>query len=220
MIELAECTKFFETSSIRTTAVKEVTLRINSGEFTAIMGPSGCGKTTLLSAIGMIQHFDSGNYRLFDREVSSISSSEIVTLRAQHIGFVFQNFNLIETLTVSENVAVSLLYRGFGKTEVHNMCSEVLERVGVAHRANHYPYQLSGGQQQRVAVARAIIGKKSLILADEPTGNLDSTSGSEIMDLLKEINQLGTTIIMVTHNPDHTRFATRVVNMNDGALVS
>ncbi len=220
MIQMNDLTKIYRTADIETTALNAVNIHIDSGEFVAVMGPSGCGKSTLLNIVGMLDAPSRGQYVFGGEDVSSYSESKLAGIRKKRIGFVFQSFNLIDELTVEENVGLPLLYQKMGKTERNAQVAEVLENIGIAHRASHYPQQLSGGQQQRVAVARAVVTNPDLILADEPTGNLDSKNGEEVMDLLTRLNEAGTTIVMVTHSPSHADYAHRVINLFDGCVVS
>lgn len=220
MLELKDINKVYETDDMETTALRRINLDIASGEFVAIMGPSGCGKSTLLNILGTLDRASSGEYSVAGVNVARFSETRLAKVRRKHIGFIFQSYNLIEDLSVRENVELSLVYRGVGAGERKRRVDEVLGRVGVAHRARHRPAQLSGGQQQRVAVARAIVAKPDVILADEPTGNLDSKTGDEVMDLLRSLNREGATIVMVTHSPSHATYASRVVNLFDGAIVT
>ena len=220
MIKLHNLSKVYRTSDVETTALNSVNLEIDSGEFVAVMGPSGCGKSTLLNVLGMLDSPDSGSYVFLDSEVSKRTERELAAVRKQHIGFIFQSFNLIDELTVAENVALPLLYHKTPTAERNQAVREVLERVKIAHRADHRPQQLSGGQQQRVAVARAVVTQPKLILADEPTGNLDTANGEEVLNLLEQLNSEGTTIVMVTHDRGHADHAGRVVNMLDGRVLS
>jgi len=220
MIKLHNLSKVYRTSDVETTALNSVNLEIDGGEFVAVMGPSGCGKSTLLNILGMLDSPDSGSYVFLDSEVSNRTERELAAVRKQHIGFIFQSFNLIDELTVAENVALPLLYHNTPAAERNQAVREVLERVKIAHRADHRPQQLSGGQQQRVAVARAVVTQPKLILADEPTGNLDTTNGEEVLNLLEQLNSEGTTIVMVTHDRGHADHAGRVVNMLDGRVLS
>jgi putative ABC transport system ATP-binding protein len=217
---MTDLSKIYRTSDIETTALQAINLEIERGEFVAIMGPSGCGKSTFLNVTGMLDAPSSGQYYFGDEEVSQYSESQLAGIRKQRIGFVFQSFNLIDELTVEENVALPLLYQKFTSAERSRRVAEVLERVNIAHRASHRPQQLSGGQQQRVAVARAVVSAPDLILADEPTGNLDSKNGDEVMDLLTELNSDGTTIVMVTHSPAYADSAHRTIHLFDGCVVS
>ena len=220
MIKLHDLSKVYRTSDVETTALDAINLEIDEGEFVAIMGPSGCGKSTLLNVLGMLDSPDSGSYQFLDTDVSRRSERELAAVRKQHIGFIFQSFNLIDELTVAENVALPLLYHKKPAAERDQAVREVLESVKIAHRADHRPQQLSGGQQQRVAVARAVVTQPKLILADEPTGNLDTTNGEEVLNLLEQLNSEGTTIVMVTHDRGHADHASRVVNMLDGRILS
>src|SRR6185369_17442727 len=192
---------------------------IKEGEFVAIMGPSGCGKSTLLNIIGLLDDLDGGSFMFNDTEVSKFNERKRAEVRKHNIGFVFQSFNLIDELTVFENVELPLIYTGVGSAERKRMVDEVLDKIQIAHRRNHYPQQLSGGQQQRVAVARAVVNKPKLILADEPTGNLDSHNGNEVMQLLTDLNEQGTTIVMVTHSEHDARYSHRIIRSLDGRTV-
>lgn len=220
MIEMHGLTKAYRTSDIETTALDNINLEINAGEFIAIMGPSGCGKSTLLNIMGMLDSPDSGMYSFLGEDVAGYNESRLADIRKNNIGFIFQSFNLVDELTVAENVMLPLLYQKVPGTERDQRVQAVLERVGIAHRAGHRPQQLSGGQQQRVAVARAVVNNPKLILADEPTGNLDTTNGEEVLELLNQLNRDGTTIVMVTHDPGHADHAGRIVNMLDGRVLS
>lgn len=210
----------FTTEDVQTKALNEVSLEIKKGEFVAIMGPSGCGKSTLLNILGTLDSPTSGKYYFDDKEIDKMSESQLTTFRKGNIGFVFQNFNLIDELTVYENVELPLVYLNNKKSDRQQKVMEVLERVNIAHRAGHFPQQLSGGQQQRVAIARAVVTDCPLILADEPTGNLDSTNGIEVMELLRELNNQGTTIVIVTHSQRDATYAHRVIHLLDGRVVS
>lgn len=210
----------FTTEDVQTKALNEVSLEIKQGEFVAIMGPSGCGKSTLLNILGTLDTPTSGTYLFFDKEINKMSESQLTAFRKGNIGFVFQNFNLIDELTVYENVELPLVYLGGKTAERKKKVMEVLERMRIAHRAGHLPQQLSGGQQQRVAIARAVVTDCPLILADEPTGNLDSTNGVEVMELLSELNRQGTTIVIVTHSQRDATYAHRIVHLLDGKIVS
>ncbi|NVJ46429.1 MAG: ABC transporter ATP-binding protein [Cytophagia bacterium] len=212
--------KFYYTDEIETTALNNVNLQIAEGEFVAIMGPSGCGKSTLLNIIGLLDNPSEGEFYFYDEEVSKYSERQRAELRKRNIGFVFQSFNLIDELTVYENVELPLIYLKYPAAERKQRVEEVLEHMQIMHRKDHFPQQLSGGQQQRVAVARAVVAKPNLILADEPTGNLDSTNGQEVMTLLSDLNANGTTVIMVTHSATDAEYAHRVVNLFDGQVVS
>jgi putative ABC transport system ATP-binding protein len=220
MLSLQNISKIYRTTEVETHALSAVSLTVGSGEFLAIMGPSGCGKSTLLNILGMLDSPDSGSYVFFGEEVAKLREKELTRLRRGSVGFVFQSFNLIDDLNVSENVEVSLLYRGMSGTERRRRVTAALERVGLSHRARHLPSQLSGGQQQRVAIARALVGEPKLILADEPTGNLDTENGTAVMDMLTDINRAGTTVIMVTHSLVHAAAAARTVKLLDGKVVS
>jgi len=220
MLSLQNISKIYRTTEVETHALSQVSLAVRSGEFLAIMGPSGCGKSTLLNILGLLDNPDSGSYSFFGDEVAKLREKELTRLRRGNVGFVFQSFNLIEDLNVSENVEVSLLYRGMSGAERRRRVTTALERVGLPHRARHLPSQLSGGQQQRVAIARALVGEPKLILADEPTGNLDTENGTAVMEMLTQINRAGTTVIMVTHSLVHAAVATRTVKLLDGQVVS
>jgi len=220
LIHLRDLSKVFYTDEVETHALSGINLDIGSGEFVSIAGPSGCGKTTLLSILGLLDSPTGGNYLLDSEPVENLSASQRAKIRNQAIGFVFQAFNLIGDLTVYENVELPLTYRGMPGSERKERVQAALERVGMAHRMGHYPSQLSGGQQQRVAVARAIVGKPLILLADEPTGNLDSKNGNAVMDLLLELHADGATICMVTHDPRYADVADRAVHLFDGQVVS
>jgi putative ABC transport system ATP-binding protein len=220
MIQLHDLSKVYRTADIETTALNAVNLEIDAGEFIAIMGPSGCGKSTLLNVLGMLDTPTSGTYRFLDEVVSGRSERELAGVRKANIGFIFQSFNLIDELSVKENVMLPLLYQKVPAKDREQTVREVLERVNIAHRADHRPQQLSGGQQQRVAVARAVVTSPKLILADEPTGNLDTSNGEEVLNLLNQLNEEGTTIVMVTHDQSHADHASRIVNMLDGRILS
>lgn len=220
MIEMTDLCKVYRTSDVETTALDGINLQIEKGEFIAVMGPSGCGKSTLLNVLGMLDSPSAGTYTLQGERISGRSEQELAVFRKERLGFIFQSFNLIDELSVRENVQLPLLYQKVKPAERERRVMEVLERVNIAHRADHRPQQLSGGQQQRVAVARAVISNPALILADEPTGNLDSSNGEEVLALLNDLNRDGTTIVMVTHDPAHADHATRVVNMLDGRILS
>jgi len=220
MLKLHNMYKIYRTDEVETVALDGVNLEIQQGDFVAIMGPSGCGKSTLLNIIGMLDNPSEGDYFFFDENIAGYNESRRSELRKQNIGFIFQNFNLIDELTVAENIELALLYHNMPSAERKRRVAEVLDRMGIAHRAKHMPGQLSGGQQQRVAVARAVVGDQPLILADEPTGNLDSVHGQEVMELLRSLNKDGTTIVMVTHSPTHADYAHRIVNLFDGHIVT
>jgi putative ABC transport system ATP-binding protein len=219
MLKLENLAKTYRTTEVETRALDGISFEVAAGEFVAVMGPSGCGKSTLLNILGLLDSPSGGSYRLLGEEVAGRSEAELTRLRRDHVGFVFQSFNLIDDLTVEENVEVALLYRKDGGNKKRRI-AEALERVGVSHRARHRPQQLSGGQQQRVAIARALVSNPKLILADEPTGNLDTANGEAVMDLLKGARNAGTTIIMVTHSPVHAAEAQRTIKMLDGQVVS
>jgi len=218
MIRLNNVSRKYRTGSVETTALDQVTLEIGTGEFVAVMGPSGCGKSTLLNIVGMIDTPDSGQYFFGGEDVAPYTEARLVDIRKRNIGFIFQSFNLIEELTVFENVELPLLYQNIPRAKRRDRTREVLELVDLKPRAKHRPAQLSGGQQQRVAVARAVVGDPKLILADEPTGNLDSQNGDEVMDMLETLNEQGATVLMVTHSAAYAARASRVINMLDGRV--
>jgi putative ABC transport system ATP-binding protein len=220
MIKTISLTKIFRTDEVETTALNSVNFEVSKGEFVAIMGPSGCGKSTLLNIIGLLDNPTSGNYFFNDEDVSKYRENQRTKLRKGNIGFVFQSFNLIDELNVFENVELPLLYLKMSASERKLKVEAVLERMKIGHRRKHFPQQLSGGQQQRVAIARAVVSNPRLLLADEPTGNLDSKNGLEVMNLLTELNSEGATIIMVTHNQHDAEFAHRIVNLFDGQVVA
>ncbi|MDE5723199.1 MAG: ABC transporter ATP-binding protein [Paramuribaculum sp.] len=220
MIQIKQLNKVFRTSDVETQALNNVNLDIAKGDFVAIMGPSGCGKSTLLNIIGLLDNPTSGNYLLDGKEMGSLKENQRTSLRKGRIGFVFQSFNLIDELTVAENVELPLMYLGVPKKERRRRVREILDRLNLSHRSRHYPMQLSGGQQQRVAIARAIVGNPVILLADEPTGNLDSTNGREVMELLTALNREGTTIVMVTHSRRDASYARRTINLFDGSVVA
>lgn len=220
VIELSGIRKIFATSDIETHALSDVSLEVKKGEFVSIAGPSGCGKSTLLSILGLLHTPTGGNYRLAGHKVDGLSSRARARARNEFLGFVFQTFNLIGSLTAAQNVELPLLYRGLGKRERKQKMEEALEQVDMSHRGGHYPMQLSGGQQQRVAVARAIVGAPKVVLADEPTGNLDSSNGEMVMALLAQLHARGTTVCMVTHDPRYTSFSERTVHLFDGKVVA
>ena len=220
MIKTENLQKIFKTEEVETWALHDVTLDIKEGEFVAIMGPSGCGKATLLNILGLLDNPTSGNYQLNGVEVSKMTESQRTDLRKGVIGFVFQSFNLIDELNVYENIELPLLYMGIPSSERRRRVEEVMDRMAIGHRSGHFPQQLSGGQQQRVAIARAVVANPKIILADEPTGNLDSKNGREVMDLLTQLNKEGTTIVMVTHSQHDAGFASRTINLFDGSIVS
>jgi putative ABC transport system ATP-binding protein len=220
MIKTVELQKIFTTDEVETTALDGINLEIQPGEFVAVMGPSGCGKSTLLNILGLLDNPSEGQYHFFGTEVAGMSERQRSNLRKGNIGFVFQSFNLIDELTVFENVELPLLYLKVPATERKKRVEAVLERMNIMHRRNHFPQRLSGGQQQRAAIARAVIAAPKLILADEPTGNLDSANGLEVMNLLTQLNQGGATIVMVTHSPHDAGFAHRIINLFDGKVVT
>ena len=220
MIKIEKLSKVFRTEEVETVALNNVNMQVKEGEFVAIMGPSGCGKSTLLNTLGLLDNPTEGSYKLLDNEVANLQEKERTRLRKGVIGFVFQSFNLIDELNVFENVELPLTYLGIKKAERKQMVNDMLKRMNISHRAKHYPQQLSGGQQQRVAIARAVITNPKLILADEPTGNLDSKNGQEVMNLLTELNQEGTTIVMVTHSKRDAGYAHRIVHLFDGSVVA
>lgn len=220
MIKAIGLTKIFRTESVQTIALNEISIDISEGEFVAIMGPSGCGKSTLLNILGLLDNPTSGELWFIGKEVSRYSENDRTDMRNGNIGFVFQSFNLIDELTVFENVELPLLYAGVPVRERVDRVNKALERMQIGHRTEHYPQQLSGGQQQRVAIARAIVTNPKIILADEPTGNLDSTNGNEVMLLLKELNKDGATVVMVTHSEENARGAGRIVRMMDGCILT
>ena len=220
MIKTKDLKKIYTTEDVETTALNNVNLNIQEGEYVAIMGPSGCGKSTLLNVLGMIDNPSSGEYHFLGQEVSRYSERQRANLRKENIGFVFQSFNLIDELTVFENVELPLLYLGFSASERKKRVNEVLEQMEIMARRNHFPQQLSGGQQQRVAVSRAIVARPKLILADEPTGNLDSAHGEEVMRIVGELHEAGTTIVMVTHSPAYAEYSHRTIHLFDGHIVS
>ena len=219
MITLSNIKKVFRTEEIDTWALREVSLEVKEGEFVAIMGPSGCGKTTLLNIMGLLDTPTEGIYMLDGKDVSQLSERERTKIRKGTIGFVFQSFNLIDDLNVYENVELPLLYMGVPAKERKRRVEEMLDRMAMSHRRKHFPCQLSGGQQQRVAIARAVVGEPKIILADEPTGNLDSKNSKEVMDLLCELHKQGTTIVMVTHSQHNASYADRIINLFDGQIV-
>ena len=220
MITVNNLSKVFRTEEIETTAVNNVSFTISEGEFVAIMGPSGCGKSTLLNVLGLLDNPTSGSYQLLGEEVGQLKEKDRTKYRKGKIGFVFQSFNLIDELNVYENVELPLKYLNISASERKRRVTEILKRMNISHRAGHYPQQLSGGQQQRVAIARAVVANPQLILADEPTGNLDTKNGKEVMDLLCELNKEGTTVVMVTHSKRDASAAQRILHLRDGALVS
>lgn len=220
MIRIENLKKLYITEEVETTALNNVNIQIEHGEFVSIMGPSGCGKSTLLNILGLLDNMSEGKYYFLDHEVSNYSERQRAALRKENIGFVFQSFNLIDEITVFENLELPLLYLKYSASERKKRVHEVLERMNIMHRVKHFPQQLSGGQQQRVAVARAIVGNPKLILADEPTGNLDSSHGDEVMNLLTLLNEAGTTIVMVTHSPTYAEYGNRIIHLFDGHVVT
>jgi putative ABC transport system ATP-binding protein len=219
MIILADVNRLYRSDEVETTALRAIDLTIEAGEFVAVMGPSGCGKSTLLNILGTIDRPTSGRYRFGDRDTTELSEAKLAELRRDNLGFVFQSFNLIDELTIAENVELGLIYRKWAGKDRRARVEAAMDRVGVAHRAKHYPHQLSGGQQQRAAIARAIVGQPSLILADEPTGNLDTENWAQVMGILQSLNAEGATIVMVTHSPSHADIAKRRIDMLDGRIV-
>lgn len=220
MIKTVALEKIFRTEEVETLALNKVSIEVKEGEFVAIMGPSGCGKSTLLNILGLLDNPTSGEYYLNGIEVSRYTETQRTKLRKGIIGFVFQSFNLIDELNVYENIELPLLYMGVSAAERKKKVQEAMERMAIVHREKHFPQQLSGGQQQRVAIARAVVANPKLILADEPTGNLDSKNGQEVMNLLSELNKEGTTIVMVTHSQHDAGFASRIINLFDGKVVT
>ncbi|MGB1293907.1 MAG: ABC transporter ATP-binding protein [Flavobacteriales bacterium] len=219
MLKIEKLVKIYRTEEVETTALNALNLNVKRGEFLSIMGASGCGKSTLLNIIGLLDSPNDGSYVFDGEDVSKTTEKERSAIRKAHIGFVFQNFNLIDELSVYDNIELPLIYNNVKPKERKERVEKILQRVGIAHRKNHYPLQLSGGQQQRVAVARALITHPKLILADEPTGNLDSKSGAEVMELLSELHASGSTIIMVTHSKTDAQFSTRIIELKDGEIV-
>jgi len=220
MIKLDNLSRTYQTDEVETAALSGVNIEIEQGEFVAIMGPSGCGKSTLLNILGMLDNPSQGQYLFSDEDISNYSEAKLANIRKQNIGFIFQSFNLIEELSVEENIELALLYHNIPASDRKEKVIKVMDKVGIAHRAKHMPNQLSGGQQQRVAVARAVVGNQAIILADEPTGNLDSVHGQEVMEMLRALNEEGTTIIMVTHSAAHADYARRTINLFDGGVVT
>ncbi len=220
MLQLKKLSKRFRTGDVETTALNEIDLEVRPGEYLAITGPSGCGKSTLLGVLGLLDSADHGEYWFDGHNVTGWSETQLTELRRGRIGYVFQSFNLIDDLSVRENIALALRYGDVPTREHYSRVDEAMTRLGIQHRAEHRPSQLSGGQQQRVAIARAVVSKPSVLLADEPTGNLDSHHGNEVMNILQELNQSGTTLIMVTHSPSHARLAGRTLELLDGRVVA
>jgi len=220
MIKTKNLKKLYLTEEVETTALNNINFEVNDGEFVSIMGPSGCGKSTLLNILGMLDNPSEGEYHFLEHEVSKYTERQRANLRKANIGFVFQSFNLIDELTVYENVELPLLYLGYSSADRKVRVEESLDKMQIMHRRNHFPQQLSGGQQQRVAVARAVVARPKMILADEPTGNLDSANGDEVMKILADLHENGTTIIMVTHSPTYAEYAQRTVHLFDGHIVT
>jgi len=220
LIKTTDLKKYYYTDEIETTALAGVNLEVKNGDFVAIMGPSGCGKSTLLNIIGLLDNPSEGEFHFNGEEISEYSERKRADLRKANIGFVFQSFNLIDELTVFENIELPLIYLKYSASERKKRVEEVMEHMKIMHRRNHFPQQLSGGQQQRVAISRAVVAKPNLILADEPTGNLDSANGQEVMTLLSDLNENGTTVVMVTHSPVDAEYAHRVIHLFDGQIVS
>ncbi len=220
MIKIENLQKVYKTEEIETTALNGIDLYVHKGEFVSIMGPSGCGKSTLLNVMGLLDKPEGGRYGFDGTDLLTLNDKERSNFRKKNMGFVFQNFNLIDELTVFENIELPLIYNKVPATERKKLVNEIIERMNIVNRSGHFPQQLSGGQQQRVAVARALVTKPKLVLADEPTGNLDSTHGNEVMELLCELNEAGTTIVMVTHSSHDASFSNRIVNLKDGHVVS
>ncbi|MDR0614243.1 MAG: ABC transporter ATP-binding protein [Dysgonamonadaceae bacterium] len=220
MIKIENLRKVFRTEEVETVALNDVSMEVNEGEFIAIMGPSGCGKSTLLNILGLLDNPTAGTYHLAGREVGHLTEKDRTQARKGNIGFVFQSFNLIEEMSVFENVELPLVYMKINRQERRKRVEEALRRMNISHRAKHFPNQLSGGQQQRAAIARAVVANPKLILADEPTGNLDSKNGHDVMDLLSELNREGTTIVMVTHSRHDASFSHRIINLFDGQIVT
>ena len=220
LFRLEDLSKVYRTDNIETTALNSINIEVKRGEFVAVMGPSGCGKSTLLNIVGMLDNPNSGSFWFDGQDVAGYSENALSDIRKENIGFIFQSFNLIDELTVRENIELALLYHDVTAEERAKRTETVMERMEIAHRADHMPAQLSGGQQQRVAVARAVVSEPSLILADEPTGNLDSHNGEEVMELLTELNKQGATILMVTHSPAHAEYARRDISLLDGEVMT
>jgi len=219
MLRMRDLSRVYRTDTVQTTALDAIDLDIATGEFVAIMGPSGCGKSTLLNMIGMLDSPTGGSYLFDGQEVAGLSETKLAVVRKENIGFIFQSFNLVDELSVRDNIELALLYHKVAPSERKARVEAVMDRVGIAHRAKHFPSQLSGGQQQRVAVARALVAEPKLILADEPTGNLDTQHGEEVMRMIQQLNTEGSTIVMVTHSPAHADYAGRIVNMLDGRIL-
>lgn len=219
LIELTHIQRLYRSDEVETTALRDIEFSVEAGEFVAIMGPSGCGKSTLLNILGTIDRPTHGSYRFGDDELTVLNEAALAAFRRENLGYIFQNFNLIDDLTIERNIELALIYRNMPKNLRQERVARAMDHVGIAHRARHYPSQLSGGQQQRAAIARAIVGEPRLILADEPTGNLDTENGAQVMDILQRLNDEGATIVMVTHSPSHADLAKRRVDMLDGRIV-
>lgn len=220
MLKLHNLSKIYRTTEMETVALNAVNLHIRAGEFVAVMGPSGCGKSTLLNIMGLLDKADNGQYQFINQDVTHLAEKQRAKLRKHNIGFIFQDFNLIDELPVFDNIELALLYHNISRKERNQKVTAVMDKVGLSHRAKHLPGQLSGGQQQRVAIARAVVGNQRLILADEPTGNLDSKQGQEVMEMLQALNEQGTTIVMVTHSSAHADYARRTINLFDGRILN
>lgn len=220
MIQIQNLNRVFQAEEVETTALNEINLTINQGDFISIMGPSGCGKSTLLNIIGLLDSPTSGNYKLLDKEMANLKEKDRANVRKQNIGFIFQNFNLIDELSVYDNIELPLIYNGVKSSERKEKVEKIAEKLNISHRLKHFPQQLSGGQQQRVAVARALVNEPKIILADEPTGNLDSKNGNEVMELLMNLHANGATILMVTHSSYDASFSQKVIEMRDGVIFS
>lgn len=220
MIRIEHLEKIYKTEEVETTALNGINLNVKAGEFVSIMGPSGCGKSTLLNVMGLLDKPESGSYWFMDTDLLTLTERERSNFRKRNMGFVFQNFNLIDELTVFENIELPLIYNKVASGERKKLVNEIVARMNIKNRSSHFPQQLSGGQQQRVAVARALVTKPKLVLADEPTGNLDSSHGNEVMELLCELNEAGTTIVMVTHSAHDASFSNRIINLKDGHVIS
>ena len=220
LIRTKDLTRRFQTEDVETTAIRDVSLEIDKGEFVAVMGPSGCGKTTLLNLLGLIDRPSSGDYRYNGEQVTRLTEDQMTGIRRGNMGFIFQNYNLVDELNVAENVELPLVFAGIRRRERRQKVMEILRQLKISHRSSHYPQHLSGGQQQRVAFARAIVNQPGLILADEPTGNLDSKNGTMMLDLLADYNRMGTTIIMVTHSGKAASYAHRIINLHDGSIIN
>jgi len=220
MLKFKNLCKFYQTDNVETVAINNMDMTINKGEFVSVMGPSGCGKSTFLNIVGMLDNPTSGEYTFLNKEVAGLCERGLANIRKQHLGFIFQSFNLIDELSVWDNIELPLIYQNVPVTERKNRVKAVLAKVDIAHRSAHMPQQLSGGQQQRVAVARALVSEPELILADEPTGNLDSKNGHDVMTLLQKLNDEGSTIVMVTHSEAHAQYGSRIINLFDGKVLS